>query len=308
MWAVSFIATKVAVGMVPPLTVVTLRLAISAFCFGLWLTATGWPRWRDKRWLVHLILLSLLGTGLHYGSQSIGLQWTTASNASIYVATGPVIIALTVALVRRERLTLLEVAGIGVALSGVLVVMGLETLFAFELTAHLLGDLLVLFSLVTWALFTVFGRELSRQTGASQTVALVTLVGALWMLPIGCAEAELRDFSIAAISLEAWLAILFLGVACSFLAVLLYFWALGQSDAQTVGVYLYTIPPLTCVIASLYLGEDLGSELWIGSVLVIGGVYITELGPRHRKAAASPSLDGRTDTHSPPGSGGLRTD
>ena len=70
----------------------------------------------------------------------------------------------------------------------------------------------------------------------------------------------------------------FLGVACSFLATLLYFVALGLSESQKVGVYLYTIPPMTAVVAALYLGEIITPNLVVGAMLVIGGVALTERG------------------------------
>jgi drug/metabolite transporter (DMT)-like permease len=45
-----------------------------------------------------------------------------------------------------------------------------------------------------------------------------------------------------------------------------------------VGVYLYTIPPMTAVVAVLYLGERLSASLVLGAVLVIAGVALTERG------------------------------
>jgi drug/metabolite transporter (DMT)-like permease len=98
------------------------------------------------------------------------------------------------------------------------------------------------------------------------------------MIPIGWTEARTKGFSLADTSGEAWAAIAFLGVACSFLATLLYFVALGLSESQKVGVYLYTIPPMTAVVAALYLGEVITTNLVVGSILVIAGVALTERG------------------------------
>jgi len=59
---------------------------------------------------------------------------------------------------------------------------------------------------------------------------------------------------------------------------LLYFKALERTESQKVGVYLYTIPPMTYIIASFYLGEKIGANLIVGSLFVLAGVYITENG------------------------------
>jgi drug/metabolite transporter (DMT)-like permease len=98
------------------------------------------------------------------------------------------------------------------------------------------------------------------------------------MVPAGWYEARSRGFTLSDLSVEAWVAIAFLGVACSFFATLLYFVALGMTESQKVGVYLYAIPPMTAVVAALYLGEVITINLIVGAILVISGVALTERG------------------------------
>jgi drug/metabolite transporter (DMT)-like permease len=59
---------------------------------------------------------------------------------------------------------------------------------------------------------------------------------------------------------------------------LLYFLALERTESQKVGVYLYTIPLMTYAAAWLILGETIGWNLGLGSLLVLSGVYLTERG------------------------------
>ena len=279
LWAISFIATKVALEVTPPLLVVSLRLLISALCFTpLLIREAASIREGGRRVLLRLFGLSLLGTGLHYGLQTTGLQYTTASNASLYAVTAPITILVLSALFLGERITARKAIGVAIAVLGVLVVMGLETLSRLELEAHVIGDFLVLVSIVMWGLFTVFGKKLTDEIGALGVTAAVTVIGALWMAPVGLLEIRVTGFTLGEISLEAWIAIAFLGIGCSFLATWLYFAALGLSESQKVGVYLYTIPPMTAAFAALILGESITARLVVGSVLVITGVALTERG------------------------------
>jgi len=277
-WAISFIATKVAVTAAPPLTVAGLRLVISALCFVVWYAVTNrWPKLPGRRELKVLFGLSLLGTGLHYGIQTIGLQYTTAANASIFATTGPIAIVF-LAVIMGERLTLRKGLGVALALFGVLVVQGLETLTQFELSGHVLGDILVFVSVFMWGVFTVFGKKVGEDGGPEAMIGLTTIIGAIWMIPVSGVELAAKSFPLASISPKAWLAIAFLGVTCSFLAPLLYFLALKHAQAQKVGVYLYAIPPLTYIFAALLLHEHIGINLIIGSLLVLAGVYVTDRG------------------------------
>jgi drug/metabolite transporter (DMT)-like permease len=278
-WAASFIATKKALIAAPPLTVVTLRLLISALCFLVWfLFRRERIKYSGPKWLGRLFLLSLFGTGLHYGIQTVGLEYTTASNASVYAVTGPISITIIAALFLGEKITLKKASGIGIALLGVLIVIGIDTLKTFDLKGHLLGDLLVFISIFMWGIFSVLGKDLARQMGALRLTAIITFIGALYMIPLGLIESHKTSFSLSQISLEAWTAIAFLGITCSFLATLLYVYALQKTEAQKVGVYLYTIPPMTYVIAAVILNERIGINLLIGSLIVFAGVYLTERG------------------------------
>jgi drug/metabolite transporter (DMT)-like permease len=279
LWAISFIATKLALEVAPPLTVVSLRLAIAAVCFlPILASRDRWRRITSRRDLAALFGLSLFGAGLHYGFQTVGLTTTNASNASVYVATGPITILLLAAVFLDERLNARKLGGIAIAVVGVLVVMGPETLAGFELRGNLVGDLLVLISIVMWGCFTVFGKRLTDELGAVTVTASVTLIGAIWMAPVGWIEIHRTGFDLLTMSPTGWGAVAYLGIACNFLAVMLYFNALQHTESQKVGVYLYSIPPMTAVAAALVLDEPITAGLVVGTVLVIAGVALTERG------------------------------
>ncbi len=278
-WAASFIATKVALSEIPPLTVVTLRLIVSALCFIFWMKLTG-----EKLDLFtfsnmkYLLLLSIFGTGLHYGIQTIGLQFTTASKGGIYSVTAPITIIIIAALFLKEKITLKKGIGVLIALVGVIVVMGLDTISEFNLKGNLLGDLFVLISIIMWGIFTVLSKSFTIRMSPLKMTTAITVIGALYMIPVGLIEMGTRSFSIYSISMEGWMAIFFLGITCSFLATLLYVYALSLSESQKVGVYLYTVPPMTHIIAFFVLGESIGLSLIVGSSLVLYGVFLTEKG------------------------------
>jgi drug/metabolite transporter (DMT)-like permease len=278
LWAVSFVATKTALASTPPLTVVALRLVVSAACFLAWLALARrrLPMALLRASAGRLVLLSLCGGGLHYGLQTVGLQYTSASNGSLYAVTAPITIAILGVLFLGERPTLGKTVGIAVALAGVLTVMGLDELSSFELGGRVWGDLLVLASIVLWGVFTVLGKSLTDRLGAPLLTAAVTVLAAATMLPAAYWELAERGASLRNVSLAAWAAIAFLGVGCSFLATLLYFVALQMTESQKVGVFLYTVPPMTAVVAYLVLGEALGLRFFVGSALVIAGVILTE--------------------------------
>lgn len=278
-WAASFIATKIALSSIPPLTVVSLRLIVSAICFIFWIYLKGEKfDLFTRENIFQLIILSIFGTGLHYGIQTIGLQYTTAAKGGIYAVTAPITIIIIAAVFLKEKITLRKLAGVIIALLGVIIVMGFDTILEFNLKGNLLGDLLVLISIVMWGIFTVMGKRFTSKMSALKMTAAITIIGAVYMIPASVLEIRSRSFSLVSINNDAWLSILFLGITCSFLATLLYVYALTMSESQKVGVYLYTVPPMTQLIAFLVLNEAVGISLLAGSAIVISGLYLTEKG------------------------------
>lgn len=284
-WAISFIASRIALESVPPLTTVTLRLVVSASCFAAWFAIAGkWPRPDGRKNLLDLFFLSLFGTSLHYATQTWGLKYTTASNASVYAVTGPISILLIGSLFLQERISARKAAGISIALLGALTVTGWDTVagvgasMAGPAGTRAAGDLLVFASIFMWGIFTVLGKSMTSRMDPLELTGAVTIIGAVTMLPAALWEISSTGFSVLSIPPRAWLAIGFLGVTCSFLATLLYLVALKTMESQKVGAFLYTIPPMTIAVSHFQLGEPLTASLVAGSLLVLAGVFMTERG------------------------------
>ena len=223
-------------------------------------------------------MLSLFGTGLHYGIQTIGLQFTTASKAGIYAVTAPITITVIAALFLKEKVTLKKITGITVALIGVIIVMGIKSVLNFKIEGDLTGDLLVLTSIFMWGIFTIIGKSLTEKMNSLEITGAITIIGALYMIPAGIYDFVKNSIHLNEIPYDGLFAVIFLGITCSFFATLMYVYALSKMESQKVGVYLYTIPPMTNIIAFLVLGEAIGTSMIIGSILVLSGVYLTERG------------------------------
>jgi drug/metabolite transporter (DMT)-like permease len=122
-WGASFIATKVALRDISPVTVVWLRFAMGVAILALAVLARRQfalpARW--KEWL-YFAALGFIGITFHQWLQSTGLQTSQASTTAWIVATTPVFMALLGWLVLKENLGWVRVIGIGLA-AGVLLVL-----------------------------------------------------------------------------------------------------------------------------------------------------------------------------------------
>ncbi len=177
-WGASFIATKVALREVSPLTVVWLRFAIGVVVLRPVVIARNQfsiPHGRD---LGYLLLLGFIGISFHQWLQSTGLVTAQASTTAWIVATTPIFIALLGWLVLKEELGWASVAGIALAAAGVLLVVSkgdLTSLAGGRFGSP--GDILILVSAPNWAIFSVLSRRGLQQNSAARMMFYVMGIG-----------------------------------------------------------------------------------------------------------------------------------
>ena len=128
-----------------------------------------------------------------------------------------------------------------------------------------------------WAVVTVLGRVLTRRDApALLTTAVGFAVGAAVLLPLA-----FRDAAQVLGTLEAWPALLYLGLVPSALAYLLYAWGMGRVRTTAAGATTMLLEPAGAVaLASLLLGERLGGLDWAGVLLLALALLLLFRGER----------------------------
>ena len=214
-----------------------------------------WPIVR-RHWRT-LVFLGAIGVGTHNALAYLGLNYTTATNGVILNSFIPVMIVALSRVFLRERLTPLQLAGVGVSLAGVLTILSggsLAALASFRLNQ---GDLLVILSMAMWSVYTICLRW--RPPGLHLLTFLFVLacVGDLAVLPLFLGElAWGRHMRLTATNLGALVSV------ALFSSVLAYiFWNRGVElvGANVAGLFVHLMPVFGVVLAWLFLDERLGA-------------------------------------------------
>lgn len=275
-WGASFIATKIAVGEVAPLTVVWLRFGMGVAVMGVVVFARRQLALPAAGDLGYFALLGFLGIAFHQWLQSNGLVTSQASTTSWIVASTPIFMALLGWMVLGEGVGSLAALGIAVAAFGVLVVAtrgNLSSLAAGRLGAP--GDWLIVASAPNWAVFSVLSRRgLKRYPSAGMMFWVMTfgwlLSGILFLTGPGISD-------VSRLSTRGWMAVTFLGVFCSGLAYVFWYDALSRLPSSQVGTFLYIEPLVTVAIAASMLGEKLTVPTLAGGLAILTGVWMVSL-------------------------------
>ncbi len=272
-WGASFIATKIALRELAPVTVVWLRFGLGLLVLG---AATRFRRQGgrpDRRELPYFALLGFLGITFHQWLQSNGLVTAQASTTAWIVAATPVNMALIGWLVLGERLRLDGWLGILTAALGVLLIVTrghLAQAFHGDLGAP--GNRLILISTLNWAVFSVLSRRGLQTHPATRMMFFVMLFG--WGFTSLHFALTQSPAPILALSPAGWAAIAFLGFACSGLAYIFWYDALQALPAAQVGAFLYLEPLVSTALAAAILAEPLLPAMLLGGLLILFGVSL----------------------------------
>jgi drug/metabolite transporter (DMT)-like permease len=228
------------------------------------------PSARD---LGYFTMLGFLGISFHQWLQSNGLVTSEASTTSWIVASSPIFMAALGWVVLRERLGWLGALGIAMAALGVLVVVSKGDLAAVTAGSFgAPGDVLILLSALNWAVFSVLSRRGLRRHSSAGMMFWVMTIG--WLLTaiqlfLGPGPADALRLSTA-----GWVAVAFLGVACSGIAYVFWYDALRVLPAGQVGAMLYLEPLVTVAVAAVLLDEPILPATLAGGFAILLGVWL----------------------------------
>jgi drug/metabolite transporter (DMT)-like permease len=272
-WGASFVATKVAVLEVSPVTVVWLRFSIGVVILGLATFLRGQFALPERREVAYLALLGFLGITFHQWLQSTGLVTTQATTTAWIVATIPIFMALLGWLVLAEKLNWRQGFGIAVAVVGVLVVVTKGDLASLA-RGHFgtRGDFLVMLSAPNWAVFSILSRRGLKRYPATRMMFFVMAFGWLFSSILFVARGGFGEWH--KLSTDGWLGVGFLGVFCSGLAYIFWYDAMQALPAAQAGAFIYLEPFVTVIVAALLLKETLLGVSLLGGAAILLGVWI----------------------------------
>ncbi|MBT3321951.1 MAG: DMT family transporter [Anaerolineae bacterium] len=272
-WGASFIATKLGVQEVSPITVVWLRFGMGVIILGIAVAARKEFALPAKNEWGYFALLGFLGITWHQWLQSTGLITAQASTTAWIVATTPIFMALLGWLILKEKLSWGQSAGIALAALGVLLVVSngeLKNIFSSRFGTP--GDYLIMISALNWAIFSALSRRGLKTHPAARMMFYVMVFGWLFSSIAFFAGNNWND--IPNLSLNGWIGIIFLGVFCSGLAYIAWYDALQALPASQVGAFLYLEPLVAVVVASAILAEPITWVSLLGGAIILLGVYL----------------------------------
>ena len=219
-----------------------------------------------------LLLIGFLGIALFQGGWAYGLSLTTASKASILVATSPVFGALLVSF-RGEATSFLGWVGVLVSLAGVAVIINNSLTEITVGGGSFLGDLLVVGAAFVWAIYTVVSGPMVMRRGPLWVTAWAMLFGAIILTCADFSAVLHTDYS--AIPLTGWVAWFATAILGGALAFVWYCSGISRLGVARGMAYSFLIPVVAIATSIAFFGETLSFVQMGGVLIVLAGLQLT---------------------------------
>jgi drug/metabolite transporter (DMT)-like permease len=272
--ALSAIFVKLAIG-VPGTVSAFYRVAIAAVALAIPYArgqtrrsgAQRRPGWRI--WTLAVIAGVFFALDLAFWNTSLG--FTTAANATLLGNDAPLVVGLGALILFHERLRASYWLGLVVALLGMSVIVGWDIISQSTLSA---GDLLALLAGVFYAGYLLATQRIRAKMDTLPSLWIASATGAALLLAFIVTTGQ----ALAGYSLNAYLALLGLGLITQLVGWLAINYALGHMPASVVSVTLLAQPILTALFAVPLLGESLEAHQIAGGLIALGGIFLVNRG------------------------------
>ncbi len=282
-WGSMVPLTSLAVTTLDPyyLSAIRYSLAVPALGAIAWIAAGRFPLRRHLPW-GRIVPLGAIGMGLFVLCFTLGLKYSDPITVAAMFSGAPIVSAVMMRVLEGERLAprlpfaiLLAVGG------GLLVAVGKPQSLASQ--GFRGGEILVLAAMLVWAWYSVKSQVWLAVHGLTQPeISFLTILAAavfLWLAFLVGWATGFAHVPAHTVSPLEWLNIVWLGLACTGSAVLL--WNYGVSRlGVTVAALQLNLEPVFAVLIGMALGAAAGWLQLVGGVVVLAGVVWVQMAPK----------------------------
>jgi drug/metabolite transporter (DMT)-like permease len=271
-WGGMYVVSKVVLDVIPPFSLVALRLLLGILTLLIVVALWKSPKPHRKQ-ILEIFGVGFIGYGVSLSLQFIGTKLSTASNGALITSATPAFVLVFAAVLLGERITARKLLALTIATLGVLAVVDPQTA---QLSSSLfLGNISLVMAAITWALYSVLVRKVSRSADVL-TISLIAFAGGLPIsVPMGAWEMATQGSG--TITLGVIGGVLFLGIISTALAMYLWNFAFATLDAGIASLTFFAQPVVGVILGSWLLKEAITPLFLLGGVLIGLGLVIASL-------------------------------
>ncbi len=270
-WSPSFLFIKIAVNSIPPIMIANLRVAIGGLILYaiLRIRKINLPSFGSD-W-THFAVMGFFSCALPFTLFSLGEQYIDSSFAAILNGTTPLFtLAIAHFFTDNDRITYEKLLGSFIGFTGIFLLVAPSL---FDKTNAVIGVAEGLIAAASYGVGFVYAKKRIKGFEPLVVPTAQLILASLFLLPFSLIFGSYDN--ITNTSLAAILSVLGLGVFGSAIAFVLYYKLIAIANATYVAAVNYVLPIFGAILGVIFLNEKLTWNLYLGSIMILGGVMIT---------------------------------
>ncbi|AIQ61055.1 DMT family transporter [Paenibacillus borealis] len=268
-WGGMYVVVKHVVDVVPPLELVWIRYVIAVIALLLIGIITR-QSWRiEKRDILLIVLIGVIGNTISIVTQEIGTMLSTAQMGAIITGATPAFMVLFARILLNEKITFKKAFSVILATLGVGIIVGNAGIDP----SLQLGGISLLVAALTWALMSVLIKRVPGHYSQIVVTFYAALVAVVLLTPVTISRLPELDVS-AMMHPSIWGGLVYLGVISTACGFLLWNRGLQMLNASSGGLFFFLQPVVGTFLGWLLLGEQIGLSFWAGTALIFIGVLL----------------------------------
>lgn len=262
-WGSTYFAIRVGVAEWPPLMMAGIRFLLAGLALTVWCRFRQLP-WPDARQWAGAALLGVLMPAIGNGLVTVAEKDVSSGVAALMVATVPLFTTL-FARFFGQKTHPRAWAGIALGFVGILILNQ-----GSNLSASPGGALLLVLACLGWALGSAISKRVPQPGGMMSSAAMMLTGGAALLVASMAMGERLTSMP----GLAGWGALLYLVVFGSIIAYTAYLYLLATVSPSAATSYAYVNPVIAVLLGIVLLGEQVGTQEWLGMVVIVSAVVL----------------------------------
>ncbi len=268
-WGSTYLAIRFAVETLPPFLSAGIRFLVAGAILFIWRKAAGDPTPTKRQWrsttIVGLFLL-LGGNGL----VSVAEQSVPSGVTALLVGSMPLwLVGIEAVRPGGVKPTWLSILGLLTGFGGIFLLVGPTELVSDGHSLDPVGVGILLMAAFLWSVGSIYSRGADMPKSSLMGTGAQMLTGSAAIFLVSGLTGEWKGFSFTDVSLNSWLALLYLIAIGALVGFVSYGWLLQNAPISLVATYAYVNP-----LVAVFLGAWLADEIIHARILIAGSIII----------------------------------
>jgi len=218
-----------------------------------------------------IFIAAIFGVALNMLTFFKGLSLTTPISASVIMVTTPILVLSLSSIFLKEKASIKKLIGIFIGLIGAVFLIAYGKNLD-EGNNEFLGNLFVFINAVSYALYLILVKGLTKKYHPITLAKWLYLIGLVLIIPFGIKELNQVDFN--SMPTVIYLKAAFIVVFTTFISYLFNLLAIKKLKPTTVSIFIYLQPVIATIYALLVQSDTINSIKIIATLLIFAGVYL----------------------------------